>query len=631
MHVMSRARLLLFPLLFAAAAPAVEVCSSVPVFEVCEISLEMTEAEAQANPNPYASVELRAEFRSPDGGRTKVMSGFFDGGRMFRIRFSPDFEGRWDLRILSSLESVDRQTFSFQATASENPGFIEVFNTRYFRHTAASTGHYWMGDTMLSMATVPWDGFRAIVDRRAEQKFNHMRTIVLGTGETPDRVLAAADLPDLEHFRELDRRVAYLSGKGFTVDLLFAGKDNELAELLDRRRDRERFIRHVVARYAAYNVTWQGLEEFETYEEGRKLLKEIYGYVTEWDPYGHPRSTHTVATSSPLKDDGWMTYITQQTAAESLMAIDYESNLMPVVNAQPSVEQSGSVAHAGAVSADDVRKSAWKSAVRGHFVNYANAATAGFDGAPVDPSQADSPGARYMALMADFFTQTRWFDLQPYYGVAGGAALALQYTPYLAEEFKGVEYIVYQAEPQPVELMTPKDGYDVSWYSPVDGAWLDQKKKFKGERFRSPSPDEQQDWVLYVRKEGKKQSWNEKYFLEARRVTPKEVETSSSEVPFEIQFPDSEALTAGEAAQFNATLTKSSAAAKQMLWMWTAEVAGSGYTARVVGTEQFGAFEIPEKLTDVYPATLSIRLLGLDGAGRLFEAFRAYRLERPAE
>ena len=134
--------------------------------------------------------------------------------------------------------------------------------------------------------------------------------------------------------------------------------------------------------------------------------------------------------------------------------------------------------------------------------------------------------------------------------------------------------------------------------------------------------------MLYIRKEGKKESWNKRFFLEARGVKPKDVETATSEVPFEIQLPDQEALTVGESYDFNATLTKSTRSAKQMQWMWTAEVAGAGKTMRVLGDTQFGKFKIPPNLADIYPATLSVRLMGIDGAGRLYEAFKAYRLER---
>jgi len=608
-----------------AAAPAVEVCTSVPLYEPCEIALTMSDAEAEQFPNPYTGVELRAEFRSPDGGRTKVASGFWDGGRQFRIRFSPDYVGRWDLRILSNLPSVDRKIFSFQATEARAPGFLQVFNTRYFKYTSGNEAHYWMGDTALAIADTPEATFRQIADRRIEQKFNHLRGLVLGTGETPGKVLADPDFPDIAHFQQLDQKVRYLSERGVFFDALFADRDDQLVDLLPNRQQRERYIRYVVARLGAYRVTWQGLEAFETYEDGRKLLQEIFGYVSEWDPMKHPRSTGALATSSPLLEDGWMDFIVQSNAQPGLMSIDYDSNLKPIVNVGLGSEDSGA---GGGIPAAELRKHAWRGVVRGHNVTFANTGTDGRNRLP-DARFADSPGARQMTLLRDFMEQTRYFDLQPYYGVQGGTALSLQYAPYLAEQFKGVEYVVYQEEPKSVELIVPKDGYDVSWYSPIDGAWLDQEKKYKGERFRSPPPDETQDWVLYVRKENKKIAWNEKFFLEARGVKPKEIETAPSEVPFEIQFPDEQALTAGETYEFNATLTKSSATAKRMKWVWWAEVAGSGRSARVLGAEQFGQFTIPDSLTNSYPGTLSIRLLGIDGAGRLFEAFRAYRIERP--
>jgi hypothetical protein len=90
-------------------------------------------------------------------------------------------------------------------------------------------------------------------------------------------------------------------------------------------------------------------------------------------------------------------------------------------------------------------------------------------------------------------------------------------------------------------------------------------------------------------------------------------------------------LVAGETYDFNATVTKSTEAAKQMAWLWIGEVSGSGRSARVIGTEQYGRFQIPATLTDRYPATFSLRLLAVDGAGRLFEGFRAFTLEKPSE
>ena len=95
----------------------------------------------------------------------------------------------------------------------------------------------------------------------------------------------------------------------------------------------------------------------------------------------------------------------------------------------------------------------------------------------------------------------------------------------------------------------------------VDGSWLDQKKKFKGERFRSQTPDDAHDWVLYLRREGKKQGYNSSFKLESKRAKVREVETAANELPFEIQFPAESELAAGKSYDFNGTRTKSTLAA----------------------------------------------------------------------
>ena len=360
-------------LIAATLSAEVKVCTGVPLFEPCEISFEMTAEEAQQHQNPYVSVQLKAEFRSPDGGRTKVLPGFWDGGNTFRLRFSPDYEGRWDFRIISNLPSVDRKIFSFQASPVRTKGFIEVFNTRFFRYTTPNTGHYWLGDTMYSFATIPWETFKSLVDIRAEQNFNHIRGLVLGWDDTAKSVLADPDRPVVEHFREVDRRVDYMTQKGFTYDLIMGGDQNQLAELLPRRRQRERYVRYLVARYAAYNMTWQGVQEFEEYENGRELLKELNKYVADMDPYKHPRSTHATATSSVLVEDGWMNYVVQQSSAPSLAALDYERHAMPIVNAEFGYEDSGAgKSHPHHVDAEEFRKRLWRAAMRGQYPTYGN-------------------------------------------------------------------------------------------------------------------------------------------------------------------------------------------------------------------------------------------------------------------
>ena len=60
-----------------ASGQTVKPCPSAPLYETCEIEIEISEAAAETHPNPYMTVELRAEFRSPKGGRTRVMPAFW--------------------------------------------------------------------------------------------------------------------------------------------------------------------------------------------------------------------------------------------------------------------------------------------------------------------------------------------------------------------------------------------------------------------------------------------------------------------------------------------------------------------------------------------------------------------------
>ena len=603
---------LLVPLALAltSAAPAepFESCESAPVYSPCEIRIEIPAEGAAEGASLFSDITLRAEFRSPKGGRTKVMPAFWDGGRTFRIRFSPDFEGRWDFRLISNVQALDRATGSFQAVAAQTPGFIEVFNARYFKYPLTNTPHYWMGDTVLGLASMGWDDFQAFAQRRKEQGFTHMRASVLGAPGGSAETFAGAEEPRVEHLRELDRRVAYLHDLGLVTDLVLANSGGDLERLFPRRRQRERYIQYVCSRYAAYSVTWQMLLEWESHDSGARVAADLAAAVAKHDPYSHPKSTGATVTSAPLAEDEWPDYITQNRVEPSLASIEYETQRAPFVNTGVG---------AGADAAG-TRRQAWSAATRGHYITLADSGGA-----------VDSPAAEAMSHLAGFFSQSRYFDLQPHYRVVGGSALALQRVPFREERPVGIEYVVYAERPGLIELVMPKQEYSVSWYNPSDGAWFDQKKKFKGDRYRSQTPDGERDWVLYLRREGKKQDYNKSFILESKAPRFREVEHSPSDLPFEIQFPEGNGIRAGQEYEFNATLTRNTIAAKRMLWLWTGEVAGSGRGSRVLGTTQSGRFAVPGRLASRYPATLSVRVTGLDGAGRLFEAFRPYALEPP--
>ena len=70
------------PLLLLCATAVLRAQTACPdhaVYSPCDIVFELDDAEAAAHPNPYLTVDLRAEFRSPRH-RTYLMPAFWDGG-----------------------------------------------------------------------------------------------------------------------------------------------------------------------------------------------------------------------------------------------------------------------------------------------------------------------------------------------------------------------------------------------------------------------------------------------------------------------------------------------------------------------------------------------------------------------
>ncbi len=597
-----------------------EPCANAPVYSPCEFVFELSDQDAAANPNPYKTVELRGEFRSP-GFDTLAMPAFWDGGRRIVLRFTPTEAGNWTYRLTSNLRSLDGKIGNFTAVASGAPGFVEPRNVHHWayavRYTQEVKPHLWMGDTSYRFAFMDQSLFQRVVDTRAAQKFNHIRGLVLGSAQEAARIVPAPDRVDPAHFRELDERIRYMNGKGITVDLILGGADNQLAKLLPQPADRESYIRYLVARYAPMNITWQGVDGFETYDNGRALLKEVGALLTKMDPYRHPRTSATRATSGSLLDDGWMNFVAHESPENSLGAIEHQLFAVPFVNLNFGAEESGAgrAAH-GAVDSDTFRRRLWNAAMNGQYVTYANTGTDG-RGAAVDAAFLDAPAAKQMTVWYNFFDATRHWELEPYFDVDGGRALALE----------GVEYVVYVERPGPVEVLVEKHGYDVAWFNPISGETIRQKG-FKGEHYTGEPPDRSHDWVLHISREGHKEGMLRSYKFESRRIEMQVIDQNSAKVPFEIAQPSQSPLPIGKTIPLEARITRPTHATRSMMWLWIGDVTATGKGYRVIGTEAKGSFTVPPLLVENFPAVFSIRLYGMNAVGKVYSLDKPYQLAK---
>jgi hypothetical protein len=587
-----------------------QACNNTPAYSPCDLVFELNDADAARHPEPYKTVELKAEFRSPRH-HTYAMPGFWDGGRKMVVRFSPTEAGAWDYRVSGNITAADGKTGTFTAAASPSPGYLRAANVHHWAYTEKTAAgldqaHLWMGATEMRFAFLDDAAFRAIADARAAQKFNHLRGLLLGTG--PDAAYQSADSPNLAQFQRLDQRVRYLNEKGITADLILGSGDAQLAKLFPNWEPRRRFIRYVVARYAGMHVTWQGVEHFEDYPDGRALLNEIGVLLKQLDPFQHPRGSGAHVTSAPLLDDGWMDYAAYGTSDDNICAIEHQLYAVPFVNLDFGREDSGAGKPSpGDVDAAALRRRLWNVTMDGQYVTYANTGSGA--------QYLNSPGVKQMTAWFDFMSDTRHWELEPYFDVDGGRALALEDT----------EYVVYLEKPGPLELTVEKHSYDIYWFNPIDGETTRSKKKFSGEHFTGEPPDRSHDWVLHLVREGHLESMNKSYKFESRDIVLQEIESNSPKVPFAIVAP-TEDFSARLAPPFEAKITRDTRATRSMMWLWTGNVAADGQGYRVIATGAKGQMRPMAGIAKNFPATFHLRLYGMNANGKIYELDKGFQL-----
>jgi hypothetical protein len=551
-------------------------CEGTAAYSPCEMPFELP----TANPNPYATVALQVEFRSPRF-KTYLMPAYWDASRnKMMVRFTPTEGGQWIYKVTSNIKTFDGQEGMFNAAASDAPGFVNVANVHHWA-TDNKKAHLWMGfiDDRFAFSTAA--EFDQRINLAAQNKFTHFRGSILGGVQDRALVYLGPDRPNPAFFDEFDRRIAEIHKRGITTDLMLASDPDTITALFPDWQSRERFIRYIVARYAAFNLTWQGLGEFEQYADGRALLKELGLDLKKLDPYQHPRSSNAKVTSSPLLADGWMDYVIEGSPDDAVGSVEHQFYTVPFV---------------GVTDAEHL----WNTTMDGEYPEF----------------HGDDPSvAKYWF---DFMADTRHWELEPYFDVDGSRALALE----------DVEYVNYIQHPgPPIEVTLEKHGYDVQWLNPATGESLDQKK-YSGEHFTGEAPDKSHPWVLYIAREGHKESMLKSYRFESRPVPVQEVETDLKKIPFEIAMPASNMLVAGVPTQFSVKLTRETRATRAMLFLWTAEVVSDGRGFRVLGTGSPGTFVVPAAVAANFPAVLSLHLTALNANGKAYTEDRVYQLQK---
>jgi hypothetical protein len=505
--------------------------------------------------------ELRGDFRSPHKD-TKTIRAFREGNALV-LRFTPDEVGEWDYRLTSSVRRLDAQLGKAAGVASDAPGFVRAANVHHFQ-TANQQPHLWMGSVVENFVAMPRAEFESVVAARAAEKFTHLR-VTLDTG---------ADL------REAAERVRVIHGRGMVTDLA-------LAAIPTGRAERERYITDIAARFSAFNITWAGVPAFEKMRSARTVLTEVADLLARLDPYKHPRSTGAEVSSSPLLGDKWMSLVSYGTPDPHVGAVEHQLIALPGVNS-------------GLKSRADL----WNATMNGQY-----------------PA---SGAGREFTVWFELMARTRYWEMEPYFDVSGGRAIAVRDAPGLfGDPEDAVEYLVYVEKPGPVELTVENHGYDVAWINPATGERV-PAKDYKGKSFAGEPPDKTHDWLLHVSREGHKQGLN-KYKFESRRNVRQTPEIDAAKVPFEMERPSGQVSMAAPGL-FALKILRATRATRDLLAVWTAELTSGSDGGRVVGVGPEGTLMLPAWFSEKLPAVMSVRVSLLNANGKAYVIDHAIRL-----
>jgi len=127
--------------------------------------------------NSFTDVNISATFKNKD--TSIVVSGFYDGENIFRIRFMPIETGIWNYATSSNIPELNNKKGAFEciSAAGNNHGMVKVSDTNNFKY-ADGKQYYSFGTTAYAWIHMS-DGLQEItLNTLKHSGFNKVRMCV---------------------------------------------------------------------------------------------------------------------------------------------------------------------------------------------------------------------------------------------------------------------------------------------------------------------------------------------------------------------------------------------------------------------------------------------------------------------
>ncbi len=523
----------------------------IDVFRYGRFEASFTSAKDYLNP---LKEEVVVRFSGPRGVTDEVL-GFWDGGRTWKVRYSPEHTGLWRYEVIASDVSdtgLNKITGQFNVTTYR--GKNELYrkgsphvspNGRYLVQRY-NKPWFWLADTAWNgplMATADeWDRYLA---DRAQRKFTAVQVVMTQwragrQDEKGQTAFAGADQvrvnPDF--FERMDARMNAINDHGLVaVPVILwslSSKDRESPGAILPVDQATLLARYIVARYGAYSVIWFLSGDGNYSGQNAERWKTIGRAVFPKGRWHRPVSMHPQGMEDPwpeFKDEEWVDLFTYQSghggdaakwkwnATEGPAAGWKLDPPHPVIDAEPNYE--GHTGYHGKTIDDAaVRRAAYYSLLAAPIAGVSYGAHGIWSWArkpevPLDHPRSgtaqpwseclDYPGVRQMTILRDVMSSMEWWTLKP------DRSLFVDEKEKEDEEFAAYPMAARSEAGSFALLYLPNNPFielDLSSFKQdVKGIWIDPRNGLRksagllrpayGVQVRTPAPG---DWLLLLRR-----------------------------------------------------------------------------------------------------------------------------------
>jgi hypothetical protein len=504
---------------------------------------EQSFKSAATYPNALQDATLTVLFISPLG-ETNSVYGFWDGGKVWRVRFSPNQPGRWTFKTACSdaaNKGLHNQSGEFLCTAASGwtrfnqHGAIRVARDHLHFEHADGTPFFWLADTAWTgpvMAEAKdWELYART---RAAQKFTVVQwAAIAGTALKARPAYTGHDHIAInpDYFRQLDLKLDLLAQTGILSAISpISNPDVEVSGTSSLPDDQAALlVRYVVARWGANAVAWlipvSGSNEPQQVSRWKRIGPTCF--ATPRPPVILYSAEHSELFGS-FKDQDWVDGFATQAftgTTDASLKSALEGQFLHGWNKEPhrpiicfGPRENAMSPNAGKrFTSNEVRHSIYWSLLSATpaGVSYSAEGVSDWNTSKGSRTQEDSdsglplwqkslflPGAKQMSGFHRFVSSLEFWRLEPKQGfvanqpgtqlpgrfiAAGGTEardLALVYTP----EERTLEIAMEALPASPV----------VGWFNPRTGENSPAVAVVGGRTCQFPTPDPG-DWVLVLK------------------------------------------------------------------------------------------------------------------------------------